>query len=321
MSTTPTPAARFKLLPDRTYSFEDILNREHPAPDPVDTRPLPALPPPRFLFDRDALTIGFKANGETFKIDLAAVTVRGAPLRFLDDAGKEIAPPTDFLERRSLEVRGEIEAAAWEVFHNRRHYRAGLFSNDIPDFDVFDALRDGATLDWHLGAILWPKQGPLLKHAVPIFDLEPDDDDSGNFVQSRYLCRGGSMLISGPTGIGKSSLAMQLALAWALGKPCLGFSPGRPLATLIVQSENDAGDLMEQRDGIIAGLGLDEQADGILNEMVSVATVDDCSGRDFFVRLERLIRDWQPDIIILDPLLAFVGGDLSRQEVAADFLR
>ena len=55
--------------------------------------------------------------------------------------------------------------------------------------------------------------------------------------------------------------------------------------------------------------------------MVSVASVDDCSGRDFFVRLERLIRDWQPDIVILDPLLAFVGGDLSRQEVAADFLR
>ena len=52
--TTPSPAARFKLLPDRTYSFEDILNREHPAPDPVDTRPLPALPPPRPDIARDA---------------------------------------------------------------------------------------------------------------------------------------------------------------------------------------------------------------------------------------------------------------------------
>ena len=53
MTTTP-PAARFKLLPDRTYSFEDILNREHPPLDAVDTTPLPALPPPRPDIARDS---------------------------------------------------------------------------------------------------------------------------------------------------------------------------------------------------------------------------------------------------------------------------
>jgi hypothetical protein len=54
VSTTPSPAApRFTLLPGRTYSFEDILNREHPPLDAVDTTPLPPLPPPRPDIARD----------------------------------------------------------------------------------------------------------------------------------------------------------------------------------------------------------------------------------------------------------------------------
>ena len=214
----------------------------------------------------------------------------------------------------------EIEAAAWEVFWKRRFYRNLLFGNSTPDFEAFEAVKAGATLDWRLGTVQWPSEKPLLKAAVPLFEIE-DSADSPDLIRTRYLCRGGSVLLTGPTGIGKSSLAMQLAVAWGIGEECLGFEPSEPIATLFVQAENDAGDVQEQRDGIIEGMDLDEQAEAVLNEMVSVATVDDASGPAFFTRLESLIRQWQPDLIILDPLLAFVGGDLNRQDVAADFLR
>ena len=53
MNITPTPAARFTRFTDRVYSFENIFYREHPAPDPEETAPLPALPPPRPDIARD----------------------------------------------------------------------------------------------------------------------------------------------------------------------------------------------------------------------------------------------------------------------------
>jgi hypothetical protein len=159
-----------------------------------------------------------------------------------------------------------------------------------------------------------------LVEAVPIFQIaEPTSEDE--LIRARYLCRGGSLLITGPTGIGKSSLAMQLVVSWALGRDCLGFRPTRPLRILFIQAENDGGDMREMRDGIVSGLDIDQKTENALNEIVAVATVDDVTGAAFFTRLQGLIRFWKPDVIVLDPLLAYVGGDISKQEVAAEFLR
>ena len=54
-----------------------------------------------------------------------------------------------------------------------------------------------------------------------------------------------SCLFVGQSGIGKSSLCMQLAINWALGRTTFGIRPERPLKSLIVQAENDVGDVAE----------------------------------------------------------------------------
>ena len=53
------------------------------------------------------------------------------------------------------------------------------------------------------------------------FDTE---NDPNNLLWQRWLCRGGSCLFVGQSGIGKSSLAMQMAVSWALGKEVFGLS-------------------------------------------------------------------------------------------------
>ena len=86
-------------------------------------------------------------------------------------------------------------------------------------------------------------------------------DDPDELLRHRFLCRGGGMLLVGPTGIGKSSFALQCMILWAVGREAHGIRPPRPLKSLVVQAENDDGDMAEMRDGVIGGLGLKEAKD------------------------------------------------------------
>jgi hypothetical protein len=308
------------LSPDRIYSFGDLLTDGDG--EAVDYGELPPLPPAKeFRFNQNRLTLEINSDRQDLSLDLAAIVRKDSPLRFLNREGKETRPPREWWDDNIGAIWDEVHNAAHINFCSRRDRRAMLFQGNPLDFDIYDALRDGATLDWNLGVATWPKKKHLLKSALPLFDITGTGEDESELILDRYLCRGGSWIIPGPTGIGKSSLVLQLSVAWALGRDCFGLEPSGPLSTLIVQAENDSGDLEEMRDGIAAGFELSHDDALLVNEMVSVATVDDVSGPRFFPRLEGLIREWQPDIVVLDPLLSFIGGDLNRQEVTADFLR
>jgi len=45
-------------------------------------------------------------------------------------------------------------------------------------------------------------------------------NDAQEVLKTRYLCKGGGMLLVGPTGIGKSSLSMQMMICWASKSKC-----------------------------------------------------------------------------------------------------
>ena len=93
--------------------------------------------------------------------------------------------------------------------------------------------------------------------AVSLGELQrPLADSPEELLRNRYLCRGGGLLLAGPTGIGKSSLSMQFMISWALGRPVFGIEPARPIKSLLIQAENDDGDLAEMRDSIVKGLEL-----------------------------------------------------------------
>ena len=79
-------------------------------------------------------------------------------------------------------------------------------------------------------------------------------NDPNELLKHRYLCRGGGMLLVGPAGVGKSTLQMQASLCWGIGREFFGIHPARPLKSLLIQSENDHGDLAEMRDGVLDGL-------------------------------------------------------------------
>jgi RecA-family ATPase len=155
-----------------------------------------------------------------------------------------------------------------------------------------------------------------------LFDFNAAKDD-GNLLGNRWLCRGMGCLLIGPSGVGKSSLNLQMAICWATHRPAFGIAPVRALKSLIIQAENDTGDLSEMFKGICTGLAIEPMtADWDLLQQ-NVVFVRDTSHTswDFCELVRRLIERHKPDIVWLDPILSFVGADLSRQEVIGQFFR
>ena len=160
---------------------------------------------------------------------------------------------------------------------------------------------------------------------VPLDDLiafEPEND-ADCLIGNRWLCKGGSMLFVGQSGIGKSSLSMQMALTWALGRSVFGITPKRPLKSLIIQAENDTGDTAEMFQGVLAGLELSSFSDEfeVLRSNLKIIKDSSHTGELFTRAVARLIDIHRPDIVWLDPLLSFIGADISKQEVCGEFLR
>lgn len=147
-------------------------------------------------------------------------------------------------------------------------------------------------------------------------------NDPDELLRRRYLCRGGGLLLVGPTGIGKSSLSMQTMILWAIGRAVFGMQPAKPLKSLLIQAENDDGDLAEMRDGVMAGLNLTEDERRLAMENIIVAREDTRTGLAFFVAVVRpLLEKHRPDLLWIDPVLAYLGGESNSQKDVGIFLR
>lgn len=149
------------------------------------------------------------------------------------------------------------------------------------------------------------------------------EDDPNNILGDRFLCRGACAMLFGYSGVGKSSLETQLAHMWALGKSCLGIRPSRPLNILIIQAENDDGDLAEMRDGVAegmiqAGLMSAKQAQCAQKFVWTIRVSSKCGAQ-----VGPLLEQYGPgfDLVMLDPLFAYLGGDSSDQKDVSFFLR
>lgn len=152
--------------------------------------------------------------------------------------------------------------------------------------------------------------------------VTPPLDDPNTLLGNRYLCRGAGLLLVGPTGIGKSSLSMQAMVSWALGRPFFGIAPSRPLRSLIIQAENDDGDMAEMRNGVLGGSEWTEKELETAYASIQVCHESGRCGAQFCAEVvEPALRTYPSDLLWLDPAHAYHGGDASSQEDVSRFLR
>jgi hypothetical protein len=186
---------------------------------------------------------------------------------------------------------------------------------------------DPDTLLDHYATIAETRKGRKAKHGPQRMDFDAlmsfkrKDDPTCVLGLNRWLCKGGSMLIVGQSGTGKSSLMMQAAVLWCMGRDFFGIKPTKPLRAVVLQAENDAGDISEALQDVIAGAYLDSDEKATLRDHLAIFRDTVSTGTTFTAALRKLIIDQRADIVFIDPLLSFAGIDVSDQEQASKFLR
>jgi RecA-family ATPase len=152
-----------------------------------------------------------------------------------------------------------------------------------------------------------------------LLKFDPASDPNALIGENRFLCKGMSMILAGPSGIGKSSFAMQMVICWCIGRDFFGIKAKRPLKILLIQAENDYGDMSEAAHGIAAGMGLTDDELALLEKNLDIRHDYTHTSDAFLKVLSEIVSEGKHDVALCDPLYTYVGGDLVKPEVIANF--
>jgi len=164
------------------------------------------------------------------------------------------------------------------------------------------------------------QHGPERMQIESLLEFDRKSDPT-NVLGYRWLCRGGSLLMVGQSGTGKSSLMTQACVSWTLGRNFFGIKCEKPLRSIVIQAENDLGDVAEGFQDICEGLMLSHDDKDQLKDRLQIYREAVATSDQFGKLMRQLVKAHSADIIFVDPLLAFAGIDISDQAEASHFLR
>lgn len=153
------------------------------------------------------------------------------------------------------------------------------------------------------------------------FERPKNDDETSLIGTNRYLCKGGSLILVGPSGVGKSSSIIQACSQWSLGRDFMGIKSKKKIKFLMIQAEDDDGDIGEVWQSIRESMNYSKEELETIRENLIVVKDKVNSADKFLAVLPEYIRRHKPDIVVINPLMSYIGGDVSKQEVASAFLR
>ena len=161
----------------------------------------------------------------------------------------------------------------------------------------------------------------LTAKPLPDFALPPKGDNS-ILIGDRWLSRGDIAILASTSGMGKSSFSLQAATAWGTGQKLLGgFDPHRPLKSLFFQAEDGEGDVAEVMLSLRHAMKWTPAQEVLVRQNVLVVTDRVHRGKSFVTELKRQLALHKPDLVWINPLLAFIGGDVNDSTDVGTFLR
>jgi hypothetical protein len=203
----------------------------------------------------------------------------------------------------------------------------------LPDLLAAQVIQDcaigritvGQTRD-KLNEILSQSAGKLPAieiHGLSMVDYSREQiDESQNLLGNRWLERGHGALLTGPSGIGKSTAVYQMTACWACG--VVSFGINTPLTSglriVAIQTEDSHNDLIEMS-RCVHRLSLSETQLELVQHNTHIETINDAVGQKFIDKLGSFLEQKPRDLVILNPLSDFIAGELTDEAEVKAFLR
>ena len=128
------------------------------------------------------------------------------------------------------------------------------------------------------------------------------------------------MFVVAPSGVGKSVFSVQAAIEWGAGRAAFGIKPAQPLRVLIIQAEDDTGDVIEMAQ-IARHLRLTDADVKLLRENVWIEPLNDLTGVDFLHALDGFLDEFAADLVIINPYTSYLGCEVKDDGLNNIFLR
>lgn len=150
-------------------------------------------------------------------------------------------------------------------------------------------------------------------------DPKPDEENENAIFKTRYLRKGGLMLLVSTLGVGKSTFVSQGSECWARGLDFFGFTPARPLSIGVFETEDDDDEVADFRNNFRKGFadaGWTELEISISESGDNAPTyypVGEVTADSFLDYLEYCQAKAHHDLIIINPAYDFIDGDISKQ--------
>jgi AAA domain len=210
--------------------------------------------------------------------------------------------------RNSRDVRNE-KIAAGEVIRNGEVPEEW---NESKEHEAREADQDKARKEREQKLLLQGK-------SIVQYD-ERAIDDSKNLLGIRWLSRTCGALVIAPSGHGKSSFAIQFAILISCARIAFGIRPVGPLRVLIIQAEDDDNDLTEMS-AMVRRLDLSQAERDAVAANTLCLWINDATGRAFISLVDDALSAFPADVLIINPLSAYVGKDLKDEEAVHEFFR
>jgi hypothetical protein len=132
------------------------------------------------------------------------------------------------------------------------------------------------------------------------------------------------MFVVAPSGMGKSTFSIQVAILWCCGLVAFGIHPRKALRILVVQSEDDQGDCTEMAQ-MMERLNLSEEQKRLVDQNTDLIRCNDLVGYKFILALQTRLQQARDagtpfDLLIINPYGVYLGYDVKDTEACTQFL-
>jgi hypothetical protein len=160
-------------------------------------------------------------------------------------------------------------------------------------------------------------------HSIAWYTKQPINHED-TLLGERYLCRTGGMFVVAPSGMGKSTFSIQVAILWCCGLASFGIQPRKALRILVVQSEDDKGDCTEMAQ-MMEHLGLNREQKILVDQNSDLIRCNDLTGQKFIQALQTRLQQARDttdpfDLVIINPYGVYLGADVKDTEACTQFL-